>query len=196
VQLVATAMMALCFMVAAGRVVTGLAPLADARLAAAEVTCKFWECELDKSPLRLLPQERGQAQLVIDAVHLDALVEEPVTRALVAAGALTAALPAVWMFFSLALAFQAFGRRKDLGRAVRWLRRAALGAFAWVALQPLADTLRATALSPASTGRQQIFLMFQGGDFLWGIIIAGAALVAVWALEEGIKSERALAEIV
>lgn len=196
VQRVAQVMMVLCFMVAAGRVVAGVAPLADARLAAAGVTCRFWECELDRSPLRLLPQERGQPRLVVEPAAVDAVVDGPMARTLVSAGAMTAALPAAWMFLSLAMAFRVFGHRKDLTVAVRWLRAAALGAIAWVLLQPVADTLRATALSPASTGRQQIFLMFQGGDFLWGIIVAGAALVAVWALEERIKAERALAEIV
>jgi hypothetical protein len=189
-------MMVLCFMVAAGTLVRGVLPAADPRLASAGVTCSFWHCELDDSPLRLLPQEGGRPLLLIDAAALDGVVDRPQARILIATGALAAALPAAWMFLSLALAFRSFRRRRDLSQAVRWLRAAALGAFAGVVLRPLADTLRATALSPASTGEQQIYLMFEGGNFLWGMIITGAVLVAVRALEQSIRSEQALAEIV
>jgi hypothetical protein len=71
-----------------------------------------------------------------------------------------------------------------------------VAAIAGVVLQPVAATLRATALSPVSTGEQQLFLMFDGGDFLWGIMLAGTAWVVVWTLEQAVKSERDLAEIV
>jgi hypothetical protein len=151
---------------------------------------------VDRSPLRLLTQEGGQPVLLTDLSSLDQLIDQPQARTLIAGGAVTAALPLAWMFFALALAFCAFGRRRDLTNATRWLRRAALAAIAGVALKPLADTLRATAVSPVTTGEQQIHLMFQGGDFLWGVITAGAAYVAVLAVEQGVRSERALAEIV
>lgn len=189
-------MMVLCFAVAAGRLVTGALPMADPRLAAAEVNCTFWHCAIDDSPLRLLPQEGGRPQMAADVPALERTLEQPLARTLVAAGALGSAIPTALMFLALALAFRAVGRRRDFAAAIGWLRRAAVAAMVTVGIQPVAATLRATALSPVSTGEQKLFFMFDGGDFLWGIMLAATAWVAVWALEQAVKSERELAEIV
>jgi hypothetical protein len=193
---VATMMMVLCFAVAAGRLITGALPIADPRLAAAGVTCTFWQCAIDASPLRLLPQEGGRPQMVAPSTRLADVLEQGEARTLIAAASLASAIPTALMFLALGLAFRAVARRRDFAAATRWLRRAAVAAMVAVAAQPVAATLRATALSPVSTGEQQLFLMFHGGDFLWGIMLAAAAWVAVWALEQAVKSERELAEIV
>jgi hypothetical protein len=189
-------MMVLCLLVGGGRLVTGALPIFDPTLASAEVTCTFWECAIDRSPLRLLPQEGGRPRMVSDMAVLEEVVDQPLARTLIAAGALTSALPTALMFLALALAFRSIGRNRNFSKAATWLRRGAVAAIAGVVLQPVAATLRATALSPVSTGEQQLFLMFDGGDFLWGIMLAGTAWVVVWTLEQAVKSERDLAEIV
>lgn len=193
---VAGLMMVLCLLVGGGRLITGALPMFDPKLAAAEVTCTFWQCSIDRSPLLLLPQQGGSPQMVSDMASLEEVVAQPLARSLIAAGALTSALPTALMFLALALAFRSIGRRRDFAGATIWLRRGAVAAMAGVALQPLAATLRATALSPISTGEQQLFLMFDGGDFLWGSMLAGTAWVVVWTLEQAVRAERDLAEIV
>jgi|GEM_PF-5371667 len=188
--------MVLCLLVGGGRLITGALPILDPKLASAEVTCTFWRCAIDRSPLRLLPQEGGRPRMTSDMAFLEEVVDRPLARSLIAAGALTSAVPIALMFLALALAFRSVGRKRDFSEAAKWLRRGAAAAITAVVLQPLAATLRATALSPVSTGEQQLFLMFDGGDFLWGIMLAGTAWVVVWTLEQAVKSERDLAEIV
>jgi hypothetical protein len=195
VRRVATLMGLLCFVVAGGRLLTGAAPMVDPTLAGAHVTCTFWQCELVRDPARLIA-DTNQRSGPVDDEAIRRLMVQPPGRPLIAAGSLTAAIPASLMFLFLALAFRAVGSRRDFAAAARWLRRAAVAAMVLAFAYPVAATLRATALSPITTGKQQLYLMFNGGDFLWGIMLAASAWVAVWALEQGLRSERALAEIV
>jgi hypothetical protein len=87
------------------------------------------------------------------------------------------------------------GNGLDPGAAA-WLRRAAAAALVLVLAQPVSDTIRATALSRVVTGRQQLTIAFDGGPFFWGLLLAGAVWIAVWALEQARLVEAELAEIV
>jgi hypothetical protein len=102
----------------------------------------------------------------------------------------------IFLFFSLAWASRALARGKGFAEILVWLRRAAAAALLVVLAQPLADTIQATMLSPIATGRQQIHLAFNGGPFLWGVLLAGAAWTCVWALEQARLTEIELGTIV
>lgn len=198
VRRVAKAMMLLCLAVAAGRLAAGVAPLADPRLAAAQIECRFTGCRLDRDPVRLLGDGAGVHRRLgeADRPPLQAVLREARAKLLIFAGSAVRAAAAVVLFLSLALAFRAFAGGGGFSVAAAWLRRAALAAAATVVVEPVGASLRATALSAVLTGRQQIYLSFEGGPFLWGILLSGAVWVSVWALEEASASEEELAGIV
>ena len=192
----ASLMMILCFAIAGGRLITGAVPIFDPGMAAAEVTCSYLDCSINRSLPRLLPHEDGRPQVAPEAPDIESVIGQPLQRVLIASGALASALSWSLMFLALGLALRALGRRRDLAASIPWLRRAALAAMASVAIEPIAATLRATALSPVSTGRQQIYIMVDVPDLLWGIMVTGTLWVVILAFEQALKSERELAEIV
>jgi hypothetical protein len=106
------------------------------------------------------------------------------------------AISAAILFFSLAMVSRAFGRGAGFAGTLQWLRRAAMAALAWVVVQPLADSIRATSLAPLTSGREQLHVMFNGGPFLWGVLLAGAVWMSVWALEQARLTEIELGTIV
>jgi hypothetical protein len=106
------------------------------------------------------------------------------------------ALPWALMFLFLGLAFRAVRQRRAFPIAARWLRGAALSALIGSMLEPVAATMRATALSPLIEGERTLFLRFDASDTFWGVMVAGTAFVAVWVLERALASERELAKIV
>jgi hypothetical protein len=193
---IAALMMMLCFAVAAGRLITASIPIFDPGMAAAEVTCSYLDCSINRSLPRLLPHKDGRPQVAAGAPDIETVIAQPLQRVLIAAGSLGSAVPAALMFLALGLGLRALGRRRDLAGAIPWLRRAALAAMASVVMEPIAATLRATALSPVSLGRQQVFIMVDVPDLLWGVMITGTLWVVILAFEQALKSERELAEIV
>jgi hypothetical protein len=96
------------------------------------------------------------------------------------------------MFLSLALAFNSLARAGFNSVAVRWIRRAALSALLWTLAQPLAMSIRWTAMSPITHGRELGHIVFDGEALIVGTLIAGAAWVAVWAFEEALVMQRDL----
>jgi hypothetical protein len=118
--------------------------------------------------------------------RLAVLAAQPRGRALLAGAAVVYALPAVLIFLSLAMAFLRFAAGAPFGaKAIRWLRRAAAGGAMLALAHPVAATLRATALTPALSGKSQVVFAVDG-DAIGGMLFLSAATwVAVWALEQG-----------
>ena len=195
-RLVAAWMMALCFLVAAGRLVVGAAPALDPALAAGGIDCTFWSCRLERDPRRLLARVGAEAPAAHAPEAVASLIAAPPARTLIAASALVAAIPTALMFAALGFAFRRLRAPGRFAEAAAWLRRAAMFALLAVALRPVATTLLATAMSPLTTGRRQLFVYFEAPEFLWGLMLAGSAWVAVWVLEQALAAERELEEIV
>lgn len=105
-------------------------------------------------------------------------------------------IPFFAMFLALAIAMRSFQRRGFNAAAVRWIRRGALAAVVWTLAQPVAMSLRWTALSPITHGRELRHIVFDGDALILGILIAGAAWVVAWALEEALVIQRDLEEYV
>ena len=198
-RLICGVMAALYLIVAAGRLAVAALPLIAPPLMAATINCQPVRCWVETDPVRLV-EVGGSEQQVRSAsrrAQLDAMLATPRVRAMLFAGAVLGAVPSSLIFLFLASAFRRFARGEGFdGRASASLRRAAAAALAAVFVQPIADTIRATALSPVSTGRQQLFIAFDGGPFFWGLLLAGAVWVAMWALEQGRLAQAELAKIV
>ena len=194
-RLVAAWMMALCFVISAGRLLVGFAPAVEPALTAAEINCAALNCRLDYHPNRLLSRI-GERAFDVDPHRVQETLDTGQARLLIAGAGLIPAIPSALMFLALGFAFRNMRARSGFAAAARWLRRAALFALLAVATAPVASTMIATALSPITTGRQQLFIFFDLPQFLWGLMVAGSAWVAVWLLEQTLAARRQLEEIV
>lgn len=193
---VAAGMMTLCLAIAAFRLALGLAPALDPSLSSAEISCTFWTCELDRDPRRLLAELGGPPLINTAPERVRDIIAEPAARALIGAAGLVRALPWAAMFLFLGLAFRSVRQRRTFAEAAARLRTAALAALAAAVLEPVAATMRATALSPILLGERQFFFLFDASDVVWGVMVAGTAFVVVWVLERAQTTERELAKIV
>jgi hypothetical protein len=200
VKAVCAAMMILYLAVAAGRLAASALPLIDPMLTTAKVHCSFTGCRVETDPFRLIPgrDSASRAKWASRGAQLEAHVRGPGVRAWMFAAEAIRGLPLVFLFLSLALASRALARTGSFGETIGWLRRAAAAALAGVAAQPIADSISATALSPVLLGRDQVHLhlVFNGGPFLWGVLLAGAVWMSVWALEQARLNEIELGTIV
>ena len=198
VRLVCGAMAALFLCIAGGRLIAAASPLVSPAFVTTRIYCQPVHCWTDSDAVRLLGPEEREAVTHDPAKRqsLDALLARTDTRIWLLAAEAARGLPAALLFLFLALGLRGLGRGGFDRAAVIWLRRAAAAALAAVLAQPVADTLRATALSSVTTGRQQLFIAFNGGPFFWGLLLAGGVWVCVWALEEAREVEGELAAIV
>lgn len=193
---VAAWMMMLCLAVGIGRLVLALGPALDPSLSAAEISCSLWFCELDNDPRLLLGEFGGPPLMSTDLQRVVDVISEPSARLLIGAAGIVQALPWAAMFLLLALAFRSVRQRRTFADAAARLRTAALAALVGTLLEPVASTLRATALSQLLTGEQQLYFFFNGRDVFWGVMVAGTAFVVVWVLDRALAAERELAKIV
>ena len=151
-------------------------------------TCTVHGCAVRTDPSGGLPSEYRRETLVgpdalkrlVDQAH------EPKPRVLLALASLATALPAAFTFWALFMAFRRFARGAVFGaQAIRWLGRASVGAALLAIADPVAATLRATALLPVLTGRDQLVFALKGEHLAYGLFFAAAAWVATQALTEG-----------
>lgn len=193
---VAAGMMTLCLVIAACRLAIGFGPALDPTLSSAEISCTFWECELDRDPRRLLVELGGLPLIDTDPERVRDVIAEPAARLLIGAAGLVRTLPWAAMFLLVGLAFRSVRQRRGFADAAARLRGAALAALAAAILEPVAATMRATALSPLLLGERSFFFLFDASDVFWGVMVAGTAFVVVWVLERAQATERELAKIV
>ncbi len=195
---VCTAMMLLYLAVAVGRTIAATLPLVDPALSTAHLQCDTQRCRVEMSPHRLLTGSDKQAEALPSdrKAQLIAWIQRPSVKAMLFLGEVIRGLPVILLFLSLAMASRALSRARGFAETLHWLRRAAAAALAVVLTQPIADTIRATTLSPIEVGKQQIHLAFNGGPVLWGVLLAGAVWMSVWALEQARLNEIELGTIV
>jgi hypothetical protein len=188
---------ALFLIVAAGEVVVIAAPLLDPALGTGRIDCSPAGCAFSTDVVRLVPETAAAQAATVKPQQVLELVAQRTPRLLLFLAGLAKRLPQALLFASLALALRRFGgaARFDAEGLV-WLRRAAGFALLAVLGQPIADTLRATALSPLLTGRLEPFILFDGPPFFWGLLLAGGVWVCAWAMDEARRVESELAEIV
>lgn len=198
-SLICGTLAALYLAVAAGRLAVAALPLIAPPLSVAKITCAPVRCWVEADPVDLVEGTRREDQLrsIAGRAQLDSKLAEPAVRGMLFIAAILRAVPSSLLFLFLAFAFRRFARGEGFdGRAAVSLRRAAAAAVVAVLVQPFADTIKVTALSPVVTGREQLVIAFNGGPFFWGLLLAGTVWVAVWALEQGRLAQVELAEIV
>ena len=191
-------MMILYVAVAAGRLVGASLPLIDPALTTANIVCGAGGCGVVTSPHRLFTGSDSQARALPPErkASFERWLLQPRVKAGLFLAEVLRALPSIFLFLSLAMASRALSRTRGFAETLRWLRRAAAAAVAVVLAQPIADSIRASTVSPFETGARHIHLTFNGGPFLWGVLLAGAVWMSVWALEQARRTEIELGTIV
>ena len=185
-----------CFIGAAAMLAASIAPAIDPRMTAAQISCTFWHCAVEIDLMRLLAEAAGAIPIPADEQLLEGAFSAPLGRFMFAAAGFAASLPWALMFIYLGFGFRSARMRGGLDAAAGRLRQASLAAVAGTCLAPVAATLRATAMTPAIEGGQQLFIWFDVNGVFWGFLIAGAIYMAVWVIEQAVAAQRQLAAIV
>jgi hypothetical protein len=183
--------------VGAARLGSSLLPLIDPLLSTARLDCD--PCRLRTDPVLLLDQTEARQKAWQTPGRERQIIEQiskPKVRLMLFVAQVVRALPFFVMFLALAMALRSFAQAGFNPAAVRWIRRAALGAIVWTLAEPVAMSIRWTALSPITHGRDSVHLVLGGNELILGTLIAGAAWVVGWALEEALGMQRDLEEYV
>jgi hypothetical protein len=191
------ALAALFLAIGTARLATSALPLIDPLLTTARYACD--PCVVRTDPVRLIEPEAarerawrtpGTEERILDRIGA------PDVKLMLFVAQTVRAIPFFLMFLALAMALRGFARTGFNPASVRWIRRAALAAVAWTLAQPVSMSIRWTAFSPITHGRELRHVVLGGEDLVLGILIAGAAWVVAWALEEALVMQRDLEEYV
>jgi hypothetical protein len=179
--------------------VSAFVPVFAPTLSSPGVLCTGPKCVVTSDLSELLPatvkplvwrDPNGAQKLALRASEKDA-------QAMLVTAALVRGLPIAFLFFALAIAFRRFSKGALFGAvAIRWLRRATVAGALAVLAEPIAATLRATALAPAITGRAQVLFVMRFDHVGAGLFLMTTIWVVVWALEEGHRARADLASYV
>lgn len=161
--------------------------------------CDDGHCQWTADPLDLLGPVKtvpfaDQPRLT---TAIAARAKSPPGHRMLVAAELARALPLVALYWMLGLALLALSRSVGVDPvAIRWLRRAATAAAVLVLAKPVAYSLQATAILPAIDGDNTWRFSIIGTDVPSDLLLAGAAWVAAWAIEQGLTARTELAEYV
>lgn len=195
-RLVCNGLAFLMLLVALRQLVDPLLALADPLLATAQLNCSPCAYEID--PVRLMDGPVRKQGWQIDGVEqriLDRL-EEPLVPWLVFGAEAVRSVPLFFLFLGLAVGVRSFAAAGFSHSAMRWFRVSAVAAIFWTVAGPISRSMRASAFDVVITGVEGFRLPIDFYDLVQGILIAGAALVAIWAVEEAMAIQSSAEEIV
>ena len=183
-KLVCNGLALLMLLVGLRQLVTPAASLSDPLLATARLNCS--PCAYEKDPIRLLDpplQKRGWRTPGVEQRILERL-RMPGVHWLVAGSEAVRAVPLFLLFLGLAAGIRSFAAHGFTRRLVRWFRLSAAAAVLWSLSGPVSRSMRAWAFDPVLTGVERFRFPIDFYSLIQGMLIAGAALVALWAIEE------------
>ena len=177
-------------------VIAGFAP----RFLSMVILCRRGTCALTGSTAGLLTDSmRGARIITPDAVAaLDRYLALPMVRIQFFAIQTAMDLPMIGLLATVAIGVHRLGRRQgdDVAHALAWFRRGAIFALVAAFLTPVAGSFRTTLVGRAFEPAARFALSVEVERFLLNILLALVAVVVTWALANGVKAERDLAEIV
>jgi hypothetical protein len=190
--------MALLFMlIAVFRIGSSAATWVDPLYGAAALECE--PCQITVDPVRLLASEQARIRAWRtpgSEARIRERVQAPRVRTMLFAAEMVRAVPLSLLFLSIALALNSFASGGFSIRAVRWLRRASLAGVFWILSQPVSESIRSTALSPITEGREAQIVVLVMGPFFWAVMVVAATWVCLRAMEDALALRRDLEEIV
>jgi hypothetical protein len=194
---VCRALALLFLIVGAGRLAWSVATWANPLYGAAVITCE--PCTVETDPVRLLGSEQARINAWRTAgsdARIRERVQVPKVRGMLLAAELIRGIPLSLLFVSLAFALNSLASAGFNERAVRWLRRAALAGIFWVLGHPLAESIRATAMSPVTHGVEGPQVVLAITPVFWAAMVVGATWICLRAMEEALAFRRDLEEII
>lgn len=156
---------------------------------------------IDRTELIDLAPEDSRSKLATSKPAL-AVFERHVARPLVrlglAATQMIYGLPFAALMIAVGLALRRLAARQghDLGRALPWLRRAALAALFMAVASPIGDSLRAMILFPGTPSGAMWYIEVDFRRLAFDLLLVFAVLSVVWALDAGSRAERDVATFV
>ena len=195
-RLVCNALAILMFLVGLRQLVDPALILVDPLLGSAELNCS--PCEYRIDPVRLVDpllqkrawQTPGADQRIIERLQL------PTVPWLLFSVEAVRSIPLFLLFAGLALGIRSFAKTGFTSASIRWFRLAAAASLVWALAGPIARGFRASALDAAVTGVDGFRIALDFYDLLQGVMISGAALVALWAVEEAMAMRSNLEDYV
>lgn len=174
-----------------------MVPLVDPVLTTATFSCD--PCTLETSALRLVDSETARTTIQNapgGEAKLRAHVAQPGVKLMLFIAGVVRAIPLSLILVTLALSLVNLAATGFSGASIRWLRRSALAAIVWTLALPLSMSIRWTALSSITHGREMRHIVLDTDEFLIGVLVSAGAWVLVWALEEANALQRDLEEYV
>jgi hypothetical protein len=183
-RLVCNGLALLMLLVGTRQLVDPILALADPLLATAQLNCS--PCAYDIDPVRLLdrPLQRQAWQLGGVEQRILERLQEPHVPWLVFGSEAVRSIPLSVLFLALALGIRGFAAAGFSPGSIRWFRVSAVTALVWTAAGPVSRSMRASAFDVVLTGAEKFRFPIDFYSLIQGILIAGAALVALWAVEE------------
>lgn len=165
-----------------------------------KIGCGSTGCFRQTKPIALAPED-VRPDLAVSADARTAFanhVNRSDVRLGLASTYLIGALPFVLLMTSVGLALRKLAARRgnDLGEAVPWLRRGALAALVMAPATPVAESLRAMILYPGTPAGPMWSFEIDFVGLALNLLLAGAAVAVVWALDAGDRAEREAASFV
>lgn len=160
-----------------------------------------WHCDatgcVDRTDLLRIAPEAARNSLAAtpDALQrFAAYVARPQMRIGLGIAAFTAVLPFAVLLACVAKGLGQLARRerRDLARALPWFRRATYAALAMALLGPIAESAVPMLLYPGTPLGPRWEIAIDVIPFALNLLLALAALSAVWALDAGSRTEREL----
>jgi hypothetical protein len=157
---------------------------ADPLYGSAQMNCPPCTYQLD--PVRLLdpPLQKRAWQTAGMEQRILQRLEVPHVPWLLFAAEAARSVPLFVLFLGLAAGIRGFAKAGFTRQSMLWFRLSAAAAFAWTLAGPISRSMRAAAFDKIFTGVDQFRLPVDFYDLIQGILISGAALVAIWAIEE------------
>lgn len=153
-------------------------------------------CVWRNQPVILLDQDLRTAVLASPARReaFEAYVARPEVRLGLAAVEAINLGPFAFVILGVGLALRHLGGSGSaaLAKALRWLRRASIGAILWALASPVYECLLATLLSPGTPNGATVVWFIYLDKIGAALLLALAAYTAIWAVEAGLEARRDL----
>jgi hypothetical protein len=184
------------FLVGLRQLVDPVLAFADPLLATAQLNCSPCAYEID--PVRLLdrPLQKQAWQTEGIEQRIAQRLQEPHVPWLVFGSEAVRSIPLFLLFLGLAVGIRSFAAAGFSRTSMKWLRLSAVAAIVWAAAGPVSRSMRASAFDVVITGAEKFRFPVDFYGLTQGILIAGAALVALWAIEEAVTIQSSEEEYV
>lgn len=183
-RLVCNSLALLMLLVGVRQLADAFLAYADPLLATANLNCS--PCAYETDPVRLMDTPLQREAWRTEGIEQRILerLQRPHVRWMVFGAEAVRAIPLFVLFAALAAGIRSFAKRGFSRKLMGWLRLSAVAALVWALAHPVSRSMQASAFDVVLTGTEKFRLSVDFYPLIQGFLVAGAALVALWAIEE------------